>query len=302
MNDAGMDAHTLRAFGVTDPAPLGEGGEGRVYAYGDHQVIKIYKKTNLEYLQSMRRVQDALAWSPLPYDIPRILDIGCVDGVYYTIEKRLAGRSLVRLFPTLSPTDQLWTLEAYFDALQSLGEVTMPDLPFGQVITSPGQMTRTSWRDYLIDKPDQRVAYSSAWLHASIAELDDTIGDFRDAVTALFGHVGKRLVHGDYCPDNVLMTDDRRVSAIIDFSAHTVVGDFRMDVAGAIIFLEVFSGFEPDHGRHLRRIAIARYGEDVEPYLALYRVFYGMYYADSYEYDRNLYDWCVRNITTTRLR
>ena len=84
-------APVLRSLHLTDPVLLGEGGEGLVYAYGEREIVSVYKKTTLDYLESVEQLRRALSSHQFPYELPRILDIGCVSGVYYTIGKRLGG-------------------------------------------------------------------------------------------------------------------------------------------------------------------------------------------------------------------
>ena len=65
--------------------------------------------------------------------------------------------------------------------------------------------------------------------------------ELQDWLTAREGQ--PRLVHGDFCPPNCYVTvlpDGRPVvTGVGDFSPHTLNADPMMDVAGAIMFLEL---------------------------------------------------------------
>ena len=56
-------------------------------------------------------------------------------------------------------------------------------------------------------------------------------------------HPPKALVHGDYFPGNLLMSERLEVSAVIDFSVFTLVGDPLLDAACAVVFLEMNEPF-----------------------------------------------------------
>ena len=45
------------------------------------------------------------------------------------------------------------------------------------------------------------------------------------------------MVHGDYFYDNLLVGEDLKISAVLDFSDLSVVGDHKMDITGALIYL-----------------------------------------------------------------
>jgi putative membrane protein len=108
------------------------------------------------------------------------------------------------------------------------------------------------------------------------------------------------LVHGDACPANTYIdcrSDRWVVSGIGDFSPHTVNGDPTMDIAGAVIFLELEP--YPDAAADaawLEALAVQQGGSDLRHWIEVYRRFYGFYFSDSFRFDPVLYAWCLRQL------
>ena len=105
----------------------------------------------------------------------------------------------------------------------------------------------------------------------------------------------KRLVHGDYFLDNVLFDDNLQVSAVLDFGAHTLAGDPRLDATSAIIFL----GLEPAMktlaaSRMSRRWPRSSMGTAILLLKDIYDLYYAIYFANTKLTMPGNYDWCVR--------
>jgi len=109
-------------------------------------------------------------------------------------------------------------------------------------------------------------------------------------------HPPKSLVHGDFYPSNVMVTDDLDVSGVLDFSPMTIVGDSRVDVAGSLMWLEVVAGAGPADTDTLRQLIVQRYGQQIKPMLDFYRIVYSLYFAGARDADPKLYRWCVKNL------
>ncbi len=73
----------------------------------------------------------------------------------------------------------------------------------------------------------------------------------------------QRLVHGDYFLDNVLFDDNLQVSAVLDFGAHTLAGDPRLDATSAIIFLGLEPAMKPWSFAHVTALAQEQYGNSI---------------------------------------
>jgi hypothetical protein len=95
-----------------------------------------------------------------------------------------------------------------------------------------------------------------------------------------------------------MMVDARGgVTGILDFSPMTVAGDPRLDLAGALIFLEVVAPYRPEDSTTVEDVITARHGDAVLSVIELYRIYYSLYFSATKEFDPELYRWCVNNLT-----
>ncbi len=113
----------------------------------------------------------------------------------------------------------------------------------------------------------------------------------------------KLLVHGDYFPGNVLVGDDLRVSGVIDFGPLTVIGDPMLDLASAVIFLEVARpGYTPADTDFVRDRIAARTGPAIDDAITTYRAWYAIRFSPYRDDDANLYNWCVTSLRRSPTR
>ena len=230
-----------------------------------------------------------------PFEVPLIYEIGNVSGTYYTIEKRLYGVTLDKIFGGLDEEDKYLILNKYFEGLKAIHQVKLPRLPFGQILTSNDQVTGDSWQKFLRLKMEDKIGYSKQWLARDVTNFEQKVARYYEIIETELTCEEKQLVHGDYFQGNVLV-QNLGISAVLDFSPHTVVGDYRMDICGAITFLEIDPVFTPTHLDYLYTLAEQEYGKDIRKYIGYYRLYYSFLFANSYEFDKQLYAWCLENL------
>jgi len=112
-----------------------------------------------------------------------------------------------------------------------------------------------------------------------VPQLDRLLTEFRTRLLPMLTIQTKSLVHGDYFPGNVFIDDTLQVYAVGDFGYSTVVGDPRMDVAGAIVFLEVVEGYQPADTQLLLQHGARRPDRVSAEIIELYRLYYSLYFS-----------------------
>ncbi|HEV7215319.1 MAG TPA: phosphotransferase [Chloroflexota bacterium] len=294
-------ARILRDMGVERRQLLGEGGEGLVFAYDTGSVLKVYKRTTSEYLRTLQALQVTLANAALPFATPEIREIRQVGQVFYTIEKKLDGRQLDDRLATLSEGETLRALAAYVDALQALHAVALPAEPYGQYLPTADRIQAATWRAFLLAKVEQRARVSWSWLERDVPRLAEKLRALQRLIADTVDEPRKGLVHGDYSQYNVLLNDSLEVSAVLDFSLYTVVGDHRLDVACAVIFPEICEALRASDLRFLRSRAVRTYSADIAHAIRLYRLVYAFYDADNYGHNQTIYAKCVEAIKNSGL-
>jgi aminoglycoside phosphotransferase (APT) family kinase protein len=285
-------SRVLAHLGCPSAPLLGEGGEGMVFALDDARVVKIYHVgADAAYIQALAELQAFIARAPLPFATPLILEGGQFDGIHYALERRLAGKHLA--LATLAPAEQRRALAHYFAAPQALDAVDVAHLPYGRALAHPQMLTSPSWPTFLQASLQRSTTLARDDLAQDVPDAAAKLARLEALISTRLADPPKRLVHGDYFPGNVLFDDDLRVAALLDFSPHTVIGDRRMDVAGAISFLTLDPRFTPAHLAPLRALAAAAYGPDIDISLALYTLYYSFYFADTKQSDPATYAWCL---------
>lgn len=283
MNDQEIEQKVGMVFSrlkIRDPVLLGKGGEGWIYEHGN-DALKVYPHTSdKQYLKNIQAFQKVLAEQHFPFDVPQIYEIGEVEGVLYTVEKRLQGIQMDKKIIGMSVPDRQRLYRNYYDAIRQVNTVTFPDLSYGQIIQTPDSITSNSWTDFLIQVLDKKVVKTQESMRRSVSDFHRKVELFATLINQHLVSTQKNLVHCDYFLNNVLVLDDLSISAVLDFSAHATVGDPRLDIAGVLTWNEIDPNVKPEDYMFLYDIAKKDYGDDIQTYADLYLLFSSFYFAD----------------------
>jgi len=286
----------LHHFGVLPAALLGKGSESRVYALDAARVLRIYPPgASPAALQARQRFYTQLAARHPPFVIPTVLDQGVIDGQLYTIEQRMRGHDLARVLPSLTGADRERALTSYLDLATQIGTLQFPDAPFGELIL-PDAPQRTTWPAFLWDRAQQTLQISRNDVAQDVPQLDSLLSAFRARLSPMETLHSKSLVHGDYFPGNVFIDETLTVYAVGDFGYSTVVGDPRMDVAGALVFLEVVEGYQAADTQLLLSYLLRDRTPVSAEIIDLYRLYYSLYFSHCKHDDPTTYAWCIKNL------
>jgi aminoglycoside phosphotransferase (APT) family kinase protein len=159
-----------------------------------------------------------------------------------------------------------------------------------------GALQRDTWPQFIWDRVEQTLSTSRGDLAQDVPQLDRLLSAFHARVVQLLSIDTKALVHGDYFPGNVFIDHTLTVYGVGDFGYSTLVGDPQMDVAGAVIFLEVVGGYQAADTHLLLQYLQAQAGAISPEILDLYRLYYSLYFSFCKDSDPPLYDWCIRNL------
>jgi aminoglycoside phosphotransferase len=259
---------------------LGHGGEGWIYEYGN-DALKIYvRNSDKQYLKNIQLFQSNLKKQHFTFDIPQIYEIGEVDGILYTIEKRLQGVQMDKKIIGMSTPDRQKLYRSYYDAIRQVNAVTFSNLPYGQIIKTPESITSDSWTDFLVRVLDQKMVKTQDKMRLSVSDFDKKINLFKLLIQKHLVSTQKNLVHCDYFLNNVLVNDDLAISAVLDFSVHAAVGDPRLDIAGVLTWNGIDPNIKPEDYTFLYAIAKKDYGDDVSRFADLYLLYSSFYFSD----------------------
>lgn len=284
-------------FHITPADLLGKGGESEVYALDGGRVLRIYRPgASVAYLERRHAFYALLLQQRPPFELPEVLASGVAEGRYYTVERRMTGRAFAAALPALSGAARERALASYLLVAEQVGSLRFPERPFGELLSPAEPLQRESWPQFIRDRVQQTLAVSRPDLEQDVPRLEAVLAHVEAEIGALEGFGEKRLVHGDYFPGNVYIDDDQQVCGVGDFGYTTVVGDRRMDLAGAVAFMEVVDGYRPDDTPLLMRLLTERHGPGITRWAGLYRLYYSLYFSPCKLDDPRTYAWCVGNL------
>ena len=306
----------LAAFGIPGATPIGSGGESRVFALpaaatpggtdgaqrdaegdtqagGEPSVLRLYHHAHeapVEMTDHLRWLYGSWAEVDLGFAIPQIRDAGQTAGRFWTVDRRMPGGDLSGWLATGDTETRRQGLRAYLAAARAMARLPLPRPGFGRLLGPDPRPYPTLAALY-----DAQLAHGLAHTRD---RLRTDLPDFDGLLDALRAELATRdctpaLVHGDFCPPNVFVSDTQSgpvITGVGDFSPHTLGADPWLDLVGAIIFLELES--YPEAGADaawLTEVAVEAEGEELRHWIGVYRRFYACYFSD----DASIYPWCL---------
>ncbi len=238
--------------------------------------------------------KDDYAWkrfaSPI-LPIPRLVATGEIDGGWYAISERVAGRTLREN----SPPEQWKVLPELLDIVEAIGQSNVSSSQGYGDWDGDGHGRFSSWHAFLAstaaNHPD---GYYANWHHL----FDDSFleRDLFDLVTRRMLELAdgcpneRSLIHNDLHFDNIL-SDGERITGIVDW-ANALYGDSLYDVAW-LIWQADHPGWWYDDGVEIlhRRFGAA---PDYDVRIACYKCHIGLDHLRFYARtdNRDWYDFC----------
>lgn len=197
----------------------------------------------------MEQLLEQLNQSRLPFAVPAPLGrLTLPDGRSLLRQPRLHGRSIGDFYDPAAGRLDPRAEQALADLLSALRTIPhpqpieMPDLPLlGDSMVTTAQ----PWAATLQRLLEDRTRRFGGLLRAHVDCLDDLV-EGCDAFLASRGDVAVALQHGDICPENVLVDDDCRLTAVLDWGFLTMLADPVLEMA-------LTSGFFDMYGPHALR-------------------------------------------------
>ena len=281
----------LRQHSLTGADLLGEGDEAQVYALGPDHVVRIDKASADHGLTTRRRAfYAALDPARVAFRLPTIVQEAEHDGVSYSVERRIAGRSLADALPALEGAARQRALTAYAETATSVRRLGYAQDGFGEALASPPIRSAT-WAGFILSRAGGCLAANRHRIAGQAGQADRALGRL-EHMLASCNAIRPELVHGDYHPANLMVGADGLATGLIDFGPLTVMGDWRMDAAGAVLYLTGMAGITAED-KHIVLSHLTERGLGREV-LELYRLFHAFRFLDTSR--AGLLRWCVDTI------
>jgi Ser/Thr protein kinase RdoA (MazF antagonist) len=292
----------LQKYQVAPEAWLSSSMEAEVYAYGSDAVLKLYAGTaSLPDLLTLQAFYNTLDRQRMPYALPRIHTVAEEAGFLVTIEQRLAGTRLSALLPGLT-TDQFDTLmQRYLSATLAVSHIQMPSVWERYKLFDPDRLSERrdgDWHQFLARYLRHKLVQVSPYLRRDVPQLTAKVAHLYAILEQPY-HGEYRLIHGDFCPSNLLVNDEHQITALLDFGLLTMVGDPRFDLATGWVFFDMYDELKAQVRERYLAMLLDRLGAQVRGRLYRYVLIYSMLSANTYspQCSDGHYQWCVANLS-----
>lgn len=294
-------ADILRKYDVSPDARLSSGMEAEVYACGPNAVLKIYPGTlGLADLLTLRDFYDSINRQLVPYALPRIDWVAQEGHLLVTIEKRLAGTRMSTVLPTLTAGQLDEMMQRYLTAALAVSRIQVPPTFDRYKLFDPDHISQRAdgdWHQFLVRFITHKLAQVTPYLSRDVPQFTARMQQLYAVLDQPY-RSDYRLVHGDFCPGNLLIDDHHQITALLDFGLLTMVGDPLFDIATGWVFLDMYDELKLRiHDRYLA-ILLERLGEAVRGKLCRYVLIYSILSANTYSptCTDGHYRWCVANL------
>ena len=301
-DDHSGDNGLLRAFGTSRDQLLGSGGESEVFAVDHERVLRLYRGRHEAPQPTAAQLQALYeSWHgvDIGIELPLIIDAGEREGRFYTVDRRFSGRNFSRWLQDADLAQRRSALVSFLDATEQLQRLPSPVPGFARLIGKGAPQQFGTLSELLASMLQGPLATSRT-------RLERDVPGIVEVWNRLHGDLAERsvapaLVHGDICPPNAYLSQGPLgpvVTGIGDFSPHTINADPLLDVAGAVIFLELepYADATSD-AVWLEGVAVERHGREIVRWIEVYRRYYGFYFSNAYAVEPTLYAWCLRQLS-----
>lgn len=272
----------LEKFGIGDEVLLGAGAESRVYALSDDLVLRVYRGHAGRTIEERKALLAALPRDAVSFALPDIVGEGAVGGATYTVERRVPGRSLDAALKYLLGDARADAWRNYLDAAEAIARLTIAGDAFGETTGWGGTPLRErTWTGFLLASIDRTLREMGDILSRDVPRFDAALDRVRQGVIGLGEPAERVLVHGDFYPQNVMVDDAGRVTGVIDFGGNTLLGDQRMDLASAALFVAIpeVPAADQQDAAFVMDEACRRYGASFPDVVEAYRGYYAIHFA-----------------------
>ncbi len=282
-----------------DAKPLAAGVEGAIYDLGDGLIAKVWRDRRAAELKRMQSFYADVAAADLPFGTPEILRVEQVDGTSVTYERKLPGEPLQLRLDVDDREIGPSAVCCVIDVLRALATVPAS--------TSMRRLTvldedRPFWADAdtfqsaLLGLLKRRAARFGPVIREHLPDFDRRNMALQERLATL-GACPDTVIHGDLFGGNVLVDDQNRPLAVLDFGFLTTAGDPRLDAA---ITASVMNMYGP-HALSITQDVTARFARDLgypTEVLLIYQAAYAVATSNAFTPDGNdgHFAWCIAQL------
>jgi Phosphotransferase enzyme family len=282
-----------------DPRPLAAGVEGAIYDLGDGLIAKVWRERRAAELERMQSFYADVAAAGLPFGTPEILRVEQVGGTSVTYERKLPGEPLQGRLDVDDREIGAAAVRCVIEVLRGLATVGATTSMRQLAVLDEGQpfwANADTFPAALLGLLDRRVARFGPVIREHLPDFDCRYGALR-AHLATLGAWPDTVIHGDLLGGNILVNDQDRALAVLDFGFLTTAGDPRFDAA---ITANIMNMYGP-HASAITQDLTARIAQDLgypADVLLTYQAAYAVATSNAFTPDGSdgHFAWCITQL------
>lgn len=282
-----------------DPQPLAAGVEGAIYDLGNGLIAKVWRERQAAELVRMQAFYADVAAAGLPFGTPEIVAVEQVDGTAVTYERKLPGVPLdLRLGRDDRGVDRA-AARCVSEVLRALATVPATAAMRQLAVLDedrPLWQDADSFRDALLGLLHRRAERFGPVIRKHLPDFDRRYAALRERIAVLPG-CADTVIHGDLIPGNILVDEQARPLAVLDFGFLTTAGDPRLDAAIAGSVMNMYG----PHAPAITEIMTAQLAADLgyaAEVLVTYQAAYAVATSNAFTADGSdgHFAWCVSQL------
>ena len=230
-----------------DPRPLAAGVEGAIYDLGNGLVAKVWRERGAAELVRMRAFYADVAAAGLPFETPEIVAVEQVEGTSVTYERRLPGEPLERRLSRDDAGVDPAAARCVTEVLQALATVSATTAMRQLAVLDedrPLWAGAATFQAALLGLLGRRVARFGPVIRRHLPDFDRRYAGLHERIAAMPSGPDT-VIHGDLVTGNILVDEQARPVAVLDFGFLTTAGDPRLDAAIAASVMNMYGPHAP---------------------------------------------------------